>query len=70
MSAIVSPSASTAANNGAAAVTPSLRDLFACQILPAMLIAPKEPGVPRNKMDQMAKAAYEYADALMRARDL
>lgn len=48
--------------------TPSLRDSFAAQILPAMLIAPKEPGVPRMKMDQMAVAAYEYADAMLRAR--
>ena len=48
--------------------TPTLRDQFAAQILPAMLIAPKEPGVPRMKMDQMAVAAYEYADALIRAR--
>ena len=54
--------------NPADTLTPSLRDLFACQILPAMLIAPKEPGVPRNKMDQMAVAAYEYADALLKAR--
>jgi hypothetical protein len=46
----------------------SLRDQFAAQILPAMLIAPKEPGVPRMKMDQLALAAYEYADAMLRAR--
>ena len=49
---------------------PTLRDTFAAQILPAMLIAPKEPGVPRMKMDQMAVAAYAYADALIRARTL
>jgi hypothetical protein len=48
----------------------ALRDHFAAQILPAMLIAPKEAGVPRMKMDAMAEAAYEYADAMMRARGI
>jgi hypothetical protein len=47
---------------------PTLRDQFAAQILPAMLIAPKEPGVPRLKMDAMAVSAYAFADAMMRAR--
>ena len=47
---------------------PTLRDQFAAQILPAMLIAPKEPGVPRLKMDAMAVSAYAFADAMLRAR--
>jgi hypothetical protein len=48
--------------------TATLRDQFAAQILPAMLIAPKEPGVPRLKMDAMAVSAYAFADAMLRAR--
>ena len=48
--------------------TITLRDHFAAQILPAMLIAPKEPGVPRLKMDAMAVSAYAFADAMIRAR--
>jgi hypothetical protein len=48
--------------------TITLRDHFAAQILPAMLIAPKEPGVSRLKMDAMAVAAFEFADAMIRAR--
>jgi hypothetical protein len=47
---------------------PTLRDQFAAQILPAMLIAPKEPGVPRLKMDAMAVSAYVFADAMLRDR--
>jgi hypothetical protein len=46
----------------------TLRDHFAAQILPAMLIAPKEAGVPRLKMEAMAESAYDFADAMMRAR--
>jgi len=48
----------------------TLRDHFAAQILPAMLIAPKEAGVPRLKMDAMAEAAYAFADAMLRARSV
>jgi hypothetical protein len=48
----------------------TLRDHFAAQILPAMLIAPKEPGVPRLKMDAMAVSAYAFADAMVRARSM
>jgi len=47
----------------------TLRDHFAGQILAAMLIAPKQPGVARMEMDGMAKSAYEFADALIRARE-
>lgn len=47
----------------------ALRDHFAGQILAAMLIAPKQPGVARMEMDGMAKSAYEFADALIRARE-
>ena len=45
-----------------------LRDWFAGQVVAAMIIAPKQPGVPRQEMDGMARAAYEYADAMMKAR--
>jgi hypothetical protein len=46
----------------------TLRDTFAGQILAAMIIAPKQPGVSRLEMDAMAQSAYDYADALIRVR--
>ena len=46
----------------------ALRDWFAGHVVAAMLVAPKQPGVPRNEMEGMAKAAYEYADAMIKAR--
>lgn len=46
----------------------SLRDLVACHVVAAMIVAPKQPGVSRLDMDDMARAAYEYADALIRVR--
>jgi len=45
-----------------------LRDLFAGQVLAAMLVAPKQPGVTRLEMDDMAKMSYLYADAMLKAR--
>jgi hypothetical protein len=48
----------------------SLRDTFAAHIIGAMIVAPKQPGVVRPEMDAMAKAAYEWADAMLRARKL
>jgi len=45
-----------------------LRDLFAGQALAGMLPKGKEPGVLPKTPDQLAELAYEYADALMRAR--
>ena len=48
--------------------SPTQRDEFAGQIFCAMLIAPKQPGVSRLEMEDMALAAYGYADALLRAR--
>lgn len=48
----------------------SLRDTFAAHIVAAMIVAPKQPGVVRPEMDAMAKAAYEWADAMLRARKL
>lgn len=46
----------------------SLRDQFACHVIGAMIIAPKQPGVVRLEMDGLAQAAYEYADAMLKAR--
>jgi hypothetical protein len=51
------------------AASATLRDTFAGQIFCAMMIAPKVPGVSRLEMDEMAKAAYECADALVKARE-
>jgi hypothetical protein len=48
--------------------SPTQRDDFAGQIFCAMLIAPKQPGVSRLDMEEMALAAYGYADALLRQR--
>lgn len=47
----------------------ALRDHFAGQAFAALLIAPKQPGVARMDTDAMAKSAYDYADALLRARE-
>ena len=45
-----------------------LRDMFAGQVLAAMIIAPRQPGVSRLEMDDMAKMSYQYADALLKVR--
>jgi hypothetical protein len=45
-----------------------LRDLFAGQVLAAMIVAPKQPGVTRLEMDDMAKMSYQYADAMLKVR--
>ena len=50
-------------------LSPTQRDDFAGQIFCAMLIAPKQPGVSRLDMEDMALAAYGYADALLRQRE-
>lgn len=46
----------------------TLRDWFAGQALAGMIPAPKQPGVPTLNMEGMAKAAYDYADALLKRR--
>jgi hypothetical protein len=46
----------------------ALRDLFAGQVLAAMIVAPKQPGVTRLEMDDMAKMSYQYADAMLKVR--
>ena len=45
-----------------------LRDWFAGQMLAAILVAPKQAGVPRQDPDEMALSAYQYADAMIKAR--
>jgi len=46
----------------------TLRDLFACHIIGAMIVAPKQPGVVRLELEGMCQSAYEYADAMLKAR--
>jgi hypothetical protein len=59
------PNSSTAA---AAKGPVELRDWFAGHVLAAMIVAPKQPGVTRLEMDDMAKMAYQYAEAMLKAR--
>ena len=55
-------------DSSAAEPIPGLRDLLAGQALAALISSPKLAGVPRADMDGMAKQAYDYADAMMKAR--
>ena len=55
-------------HDSSAAPIPGLRDLLAGHALAALISSPKLAGVPRADMDGMAKQAYDYADAMMRAR--
>jgi hypothetical protein len=48
----------------------SLRDWFAGIALGGMIPAPTRPGVLTPSMDGMAVIAYEYADSMLRARQL
>ena len=59
---------SPANSPSAAGPTTELRDLFAGQVMAAMIVAPKQPGVTRLEMEDMAKMSYQYADALLKAR--
>ena len=45
----------------------TLRDYFASQALTGILAFPTRPGDP-NVHGQVARAAYEYADAMLAAR--
>lgn len=47
----------------------SLRDWFAGQAIIGLIPAPKQAGVPALTVDGMAKAAYAYADALLKCRN-
>jgi hypothetical protein len=49
-------------------VDDGLRDWFAGQALVGMIPTPRAPGVLPLDTDGMAKQAYLYADAMMRAR--
>lgn len=46
----------------------ALRDWFAGQALVGMIPTPRAPGVLPLTIDGMADAAYQYADAMLRAR--
>jgi hypothetical protein len=59
-----SPSSQFAAAKGPI----ELRDWFAGHALAALIIAPRQPGVSRLEMPDMAKFSYEYADAMLKAR--
>jgi hypothetical protein len=45
-----------------------LRDWFAGQALVGMIPTPRAPGVLPLDIDGMARLAYQYADAMLRAR--
>jgi len=45
-----------------------LRDFFAAHLAAAIVVAPKQVGVPRPDMVAMASQAFEFADAMMRVR--
>lgn len=45
-----------------------LRDYFAAHLAAAIIIAPKQVGVPRPTMEAMAGQAFEFADAMLRVR--
>lgn len=45
------------------------RDAFACNAMQALLSNPKAGGEWSDQADTVAESAYEYADAMLRARD-
>jgi hypothetical protein len=61
---------STSSRDSSSGARPSieLRDHFAGQVLAALIVAPKQPGVTRLEMEDMAKMSYLYADAMLKAR--
>ena len=46
----------------------ALRDMLAGQVLAALIVAPRQPGVSRLEMEDMAKMSYQYADAMLKVR--
>lgn len=62
------PATATPRSLTAATDSIALRDSFAGQVLAALIIAPRQPGVSRLEMDDMAKLSYQYADAMLKAR--
>jgi hypothetical protein len=54
--------------SSAPALDAELRDWFAGQALVGMIPSPRQPGVLPLTIDGMADAAYQYADAMLRAR--
>jgi hypothetical protein len=55
-------------HGSAGAESIGLRDMFAGQVLAAMIVAPRQPGVSRLEMEDMAKMSYQYADAMLKIR--
>ncbi len=45
-----------------------LRDFLAAHLAAAIVVAPKQVGVPRPDMEAMAAQAYDFADAMLRVR--
>jgi hypothetical protein len=64
----ISSPASSHASPLAAKESIELRDWFAGHVMAAMLVAPKQPGVTRLEMDDMARMSYQYADAMLKVR--
>lgn len=58
-----------ARRKSAAPVAPSLRDLFAMHALAGCLAAHAGPDDKLPKQDYAAFAAYDYADAMLKARE-
>jgi len=58
----------TPPNPDAPASGVALRDFFAAHLAAAIVVAPKQVGVPRPDMEAMASQAFEFADAMMRVR--
>ena len=45
-----------------------LRDMLAGHIITGLITAPARPGVPLLTREEMAGAAYDLADAMLKAR--
>jgi hypothetical protein len=64
----IAPGTKSVAMPQSAADASGLRDLFAAHVVAALIVAPKQPGVPKLEGDKLAVQSYEIADAMMRAR--
>jgi len=62
----MTPPSSSANNSSDGPI--ELRDWFAGHALAALIIAPRQPGVSRLEIPDMAKMAYEYSEAMLKAR--
>lgn len=67
LTAVTNPSLPAAETSPAHAGVP-LRDWFAGQALVGLIPSPARPGVLPLSAPDMARLAYQYADAMMRQR--